>query len=156
MLEEKFHRCIYVHTEWLSQFLYIYVHPSCWNWKDFQRTDTLILKYSFQPSWLLGIAPNQANIYWSLWITKVNNPELNILSQSYDFLCSLVILERGWGELMQNTFTSDALSIGGQRQYFLPGSNTCHGWGFRSRLSACVRLSCSQVAVQKAPFPVLR
>lgn len=28
---------------------------------------------------------------------KINKLEFNILSQSYDFWCSLVILERGWG-----------------------------------------------------------
>lgn len=58
------------------------------NWKGFQRTD--IFKYGFWPLWLLGIALSQVNIYWSLWITQLNNPELNILRQSYGF----------WGGLM--------------------------------------------------------
>lgn len=39
-----------------------------------------------------------------------------------------------------------------QRQYFLLGSNTWHGWEFRSRLSACVWLSCSQAGSER-PFP---
>lgn len=55
---------------------------------------------------------------------------------------------------MQNVFTSDAVtvSIGRRRQYFLLGSNICHRWEFRSRLSACVGLSRSQPAAQEAPF----
>lgn len=39
------------------------------------------------------------------------------------------------GELMQNVFTSDALST--DRDNIL-GGNTRHWWEFRSRLSACV------------------
>lgn len=42
---------------------------------------------------------------------------------------------------MLNIFTSDAVSIGRRRQYFLLGNNTCHGWGFRSILCASARLS---------------